>query len=108
MLVADSHRGAARPPLEMLGRKGTTTLFPPPCQAYPHHHISRSNAGIARAYRRRTMVTYARRTMSEALAQAKSLKGKKNAPGMCLAEVAEVFGLTGPYHWGGNGKAWAI
>jgi exonuclease III len=53
------------------------------------------------------MVTYARRTMSEALARVKELDGKKNQVGYCLLEVAEIFGLTGPYSWGGNGEAWA-
>jgi len=46
--------------------------------------------------------------MSEALTRAKHLDGHRNEFGMCLAEVAEIFGLTGPFRWGGNGRAWAI
>ena len=53
------------------------------------------------------MVTYAKYTMSDALARAKKLDGKKNQVGYCLLEVVEIFGLTGPYSWGGNGKFWA-
>lgn len=55
------------------------------------------------------MTTYAPRTMTAAGNKAKSLVGKANRVGYCLAEcVRTVYGIMGPYHWGGNGRAWAI
>ena len=71
-------------------------------------HFSLKRQGIHRGLMEALMVTYARRTMSEALARAKHLDGHRNEVGMCLAEVAEIYGLTGPYRWGGNGRMWAI
>lgn len=46
-------------------------------------------------------------SMSTALRRAKALVGKPNKVGYCLAECVALFGLVGPWRWGGNGRAWA-
>lgn len=52
---------------------------------------------------------YAPRTMTAAGNKARSLVGRANRVGYCLAEcVRTVYGIQGPYHWGGNGRPWAI
>lgn len=52
---------------------------------------------------------YAPRTMTAAGQRARSLVGRANRVGYCLAEcVRTIYGIAGPYHWGGNGRPWAI
>lgn len=54
------------------------------------------------------MTKYGARTMTSAGKKASSLVGHANKVGYCLQEcVVTVYGIPGPYGWGGNGRAWA-
>lgn len=53
------------------------------------------------------MARTAQFTQAQALARAKAKVGKTNRVGYCLAECVAVYGIPGPYGWGGNGRAWA-
>lgn len=46
-------------------------------------------------------------TQRQAEARAKAKVGDSNRVGYCLAECVAVYGIPGPYGWGGNGRAWA-
>lgn len=55
------------------------------------------------------MTKYAKYTQTQAAARAKAKVGKSNAVGMCAHEViVNIFGIPGPWKWGGNGSAWAV